>query len=652
MWQVICTEDHPAVVDVQLQRGFDKVSSRAIFAGTLNITDDVGISEWSVFVSSFSDGKKKHTIVDEWNYRSLLAMPPPVRREKSFLIDVSQISQANNQDWIVEATVVDMKGQKTTVQSDAFQVVDDQALIEYWNDDLAGILERSRSARDSLKTAQTRLVLLERMLRANNQDNGTARHLFVLAKDNVEQFLAAADNNDHGPISSIDMFLDRFKANRFPPPEYAKNLRSLQRKLRNAIVRHDQQDTTLLNAANSLVGNKTEKSLVHCKSVLGSIQRSIERIEAELSNFEQWYQTQTIRAELVDISGDQADLLKETRDVEFSVIGKRFDELDVELRKRIAEIAARQSKIHQEFLDFQMRLSQRAESTTGNDQSKQLLANLNSKRIAELMLKSAEEIGQNKVGNGIDHQANVVGMLNSIVAKLDNDIVANSNDASSSQQKIQIAVRVKEIYQRQLQLNDRVDARIADENAPKQFRDIATEQSKLRQSLAELEQELTLRSQATVLKWVRDHMQSIVNHLYQGDLGPSYRQTRESVLHLLESLISTTESFALDPKNNDETQDRDTGDSGKTNHSKASINANELLIIVELQAGLNLQCEELQSRLKSGRINQTNYQLRLRVLSKQQKDLKAIVDDVIVNAKERLGSQDSDPRNIPDLPDF
>lgn len=651
-WEIVCMKDAPPVVNVELQSGFEKVSTFASFEGLINATDDIGIANWSIELAPQIGEPVERLLLDQGQYQSFFSTSQPKQVARLFAIDVSKLPQYRSSQWKVVVVAVDMKGQVTESSSNPFEIVDRDSLVEFWNGQLKVILDQSRESLDVLRSAKNRLQLFESTLDSSGEQSNTSRHLLVLSQDNIKRFLSIVNNQENGPIARIDVFLDRFRANRIAQPVYDRNLRRLQRELRNALIRHDQRDSSLLSDANSLVKSHPQRTKSHIKSVSLSLTRSIDNIQAELAFFEQWYQNQTIRAEIAQIGKDQSDLLNKTRKIEFSVIGKRFDELPVELQKKIAEIAAAQSRIHQEFLNFQSRINQRVVDSENDEQARNLLNELLEKRIAELMQRSAQEISQNKVGNGIDSQANVVKLLNNIMPDLDEYAGAVADQNSSDQNSGALVLRLREIYDQQQKINEKVDARLKENNSLQGYRDIAEDQTQLRQQLIELEPLVALQAQKTALRWVRDQMQSIINDLYQNKVDRQFRQKREMVLSLLEDLIAAFEMLPNERSVHSNPDPQDSGSRPEQDNRQPNIDARELFLVLEIQSSLNKQCESLFARKANAQISKIEFEEQIKTLSGQQKDIRGLVEKIIEKAKGNSNAPNPQGKDIPDLPDF
>ena len=651
-WEIVCMKDAPPVVNVELQTGFEKVSTFASFGCLMNATDDIGIANWSITLTPQNGGHGETLVIDQGQYQSFFSTSPPKQVAKHFTIDVSKLPQNQSSQWKAVVVAVDMKGQVTESSSSPFEIVGRKTLVEFWNGQLKVILDQSRESLDVLQSAKNRLQLFESTLDSSGEQANTSRHLLALSQDNIKRFLSIVKNQETGPIARIDVFLDRFRANRITQPVYDQNLRRLQRELRNALIRHDQRDTSLLSDAKSLVKSKPQRTKSHIKSVSLSLQRSIDNIRAELAFFEQWYQNQTIRAEIAQISKDQSVLLNKTRTIEFSVIGKRFDELPIELQKKIAEIAAAQSRIHQEFLNFQSRINQRVVNSENAEQAGKLLNDLLEKRIAELMQRSAQEIGQNKVGNGIDSQANIVKLLSNVMADLDEYAGAVADQNSIDQSSGELVSRLREIYEKQEKINENVDARLKENNSFQGYRDIAEDQTQLRQQLIELGPLVELQAQKTALKWVRDQMQSIINDLYQNKVEGRFRQKREIVLSLLKDVIAAFEVLPNERLSSTNPDAQDSDNRSAQDNRNPNIDASELFLVLEIQSSLNKQCDLLFAQKANAEISKIEFEEQIKVLSNQQKDIRGLVESIVEKAKGNSNAPNSRGNKIPDLPDF
>jgi hypothetical protein len=651
-WEIVCSKDELPGGQIKLVEGMAKVSERASIDGMVTVTDDVGISSWNLSVSRQDVSTPRAQRIKSWKYNpDLLHRDPPKQFAEAFLLNLATLETPIHSVWEMELTVTDMKGQIKLIRSNSFEVATREQLLDHWNTELSEVIKRSRVALEQLKTTRTRLVLAEKSIQGEQRNTASEKHLLVLARDNLTQFINSINEQEHSPVVIIDQLLNRIERNNVELPGYVPYLAKLANSFRAASHRHARTHLSALAIANSHVGVNSESCLEQTRLVINSLTDSINRIQAELAYFDQWYETQSIRSDLSSFANEQLSLKSRTESVQLKTIGRRMDELPTDLRTQIANLAEKQARIHQNFLNFQSRLANGQSDDEQAERVKELLQELIRKKIADRMWQSAEELSQNKVGNGIKTQSELVQTLQEIVNRLDTNVDRTVAAAQSDQNTGQVIVALQNVRDRFSELSDKVNRFEKNQDAETAIDEVLSQYAQLQQDVTNVGKLLKSESQKALIEQVANDLQTIIENVGKANFGSQFQLANSNALQLLDVIISSLMQFDPPQKTNTEKSDTSNPDKSPVPDS-SQFDARELIVVKEIQTRLSRESRELEQQRTSGNLSESEFAHRVALWTAMQKMNQKLINQILDKIESPDERGQSGSQRIPELPDF
>ena len=289
--------------------------------------------------------------------------------------------------------------------------------------------------------------------------------------------------------------------------------------------------------------------------------QAIETLRNLLDDLSKWKNERNLNADLRTLTGEQQELTEATGEIGKRTLTKSFAELDQQERADLAKLAGKQQQSADHVDEFRKQLDRAIEELqdTSPEQARnfeQVRDILDDKAIAGRMRQAAASLNQNRTGEAVRTQRELLDEMQKIQDLLDNREITDTE--TLVKQLGEASSELDELRKKQESLQKQIDDLTANPNAAdreQKLERLRREEEELRQTLSETVRRLRrLQSpSATSGDRAAQRMQNAEQAMADGDPGEAQEQIEEA----LDDLEQAQRELAADQKQVEESLARE-----------------------------------------------------------------------------------------------
>ena len=471
-YRVIAVPDLPPLVELNSGGTLGSVTSQATIPLKISAVDDILLKSVSLSYSTNRDATS-HVIPlvepDDSGEHSI-HFGEITRSESSlgeeyeviYPFDLSHAGSLKVGDSIhLKVEAIDAKGQVTSSAKLSLRIATPNELLQ-------NLLELQRLAYEKLLSASQhqeksikQLDEVRFSIESNREFPVSSQNSVFVSRRFQKQVVKELADSDQGAIAILNRILSQFKSNSIGREQLVKQIEHVHREIELIVKQPLSRSTFHLDEASQFaLEGVTNDNIADLEKVIGIVSENQlevdKRLKDLISKFSKLDQLRETIKSWMALRQQQDQLMKLTQNLRLETIGKQVGELPDESTRKIAARKIDQNRLSRLAQEASWKLSElvdRSDSTTAEARMIQAAVKISQKlQIDSLMRKTADDIGENRLGNAIGQQEKILNAIEQVLYALQGN--RNSQDQNHLEQSRQLESAIGKLATDQLKVTE------------------------------------------------------------------------------------------------------------------------------------------------------------------------------------------------------